>query len=347
MKATRFSMTLYISLPVLASACSIVMIAHFVLLAEERIVADGLYGDLYTYIALAERFDFFNEDIHSFRMLMPLISGSIAALFSLTGTESLGLLTGSLNFLYMLIGFGVMYYLSMKERSINALQVALPPFLVLALPGFWQGVFLPVPDALMFCMSGLILAGILLRSHAILIPAAIAGVWVSEWLFLTFFLMPLIDVLRGRRWSGGYAAFASAALIYLAAPVVAGIPDGHLIYQFSDWLNNTREQWADREFSTARVFWRSFTFALPFFAYRIYVSGRNRVTLTLTAWFVIMFGLSLLMAGDTANRVMFLLMPALVLWQYESDTFCTMERPIERERDEAPSSEIQTEETVA
>jgi len=328
-------MTLYISLPVLASACSMVMIAHFVLLAEGRIPTDGHYGDMYTYIDLAESFDFFGSSIPSFRIIVPLISGTIAGIFSLSGTDSLGLLTGSLNFIYLLIGFGWMYYLSLKEITTNSLEVALPTFLLISLPGFWQGVFLPVPDALMFCMFGLILTGVLRQHMAILLPAIIAGVWVSEWLFLAVLLLPLVDHLRGTYWIRGYSAFAAAALIYLAVPLFTTIPDPHLVFRPGAWFAMASEQFSTRDTSLLYAFWRSFTFTLPFFAYRFYVMGWNRITGALAVWFVSVFLIVFLLAPDSANRIMFMVMPVLVLWQYTPDTFRMMERPIEREREEA------------
>ncbi|MEX0681097.1 MAG: hypothetical protein WD097_06910 [Balneolales bacterium] len=332
MKATRFSMTLYISLPVLASACSVVMIAHFVLLVEGRILADGPYGDTFTYIALAESFGFFNSELITFRIISPLISGTIANLFTLSGQDSLGLLTGSLNFVYLLLGFSWMYYLAMKELSANSLEVALPTFLILMLPGFWKGIFFPVPDALMFCMFGLILAGILRQQLAILLPAILVGVWVSEWLFLSFFLMPMADWLRGKEWNSvwtrGYIAFAAAAVGYLAVPLFTQIPETHMIYHPDAWLTHIGEQFANRDTSFIRAFWRSFTMTLFFIAYRFYVAGWNRVTGTLSIWFIFIFVLVYLLAPDSANRIMFMTMPALVLWQYRVPTFRNMDLPL-------------------
>ena len=330
MKATRFSMTLYISLPVLASACSVVMIAHFVLMAEGRISPDGRYGDLFHYIQLAETFDFFGSDVISFRLLVPLISGLIAATFGLTGDESIGLLTGSLNFIYLLLGFGWMYYLSMKEKSSNALEVALPTFLLLPLPAFWQGVFFPVPDALMFCMFGLILMGVLRQKLLLLIPAVLTGIFVSEWLFLSLLLIPLADYLRQSVWAQGYSAFALAAAVYLAVPLITQIPEAHLVYRPDAWLAATLGQFDERSVSLLRAFWLSFTLTLPFFAYRIYVVGWNRVTSALTLWFLLLFFLVYLLSPDTAHRILFMAMPALVLWQYRTSTFRTMDEPIDR-----------------
>jgi hypothetical protein len=330
MKATRFSMTLYISLPVLASACSVVMIAHFVLLAEGRISPDGRYGDMYAYIALAESFGFFGPEIISFRVLAPLISGGIALLFGLSGEESIGLLTGSLNFIYLLLGFGWMYYLSMKEKGNNALEVAIPTFLLLPLPAFWRGIFLPVPDALMFCMFGLILLGVLRRKTFLVLPAAIAGVWVSEWLFLAALLLPLADYLRRSVWPHGYTAFGLAALIYLCVPLIAQVPDGHMVYRTGDWLNRIAEQYSGRGLSILRAFWLSFTLTLPFMAYRVYTVGWNRVAGALSIWFAAVFMLVYLLSPDTAPRIMFMTMPALVLWQYRLPTFRTMDEPLNR-----------------
>lgn len=330
MKATRFSMTLYISLPVLASACSVVMIAHFVMLAEGRIGADGRYGDMHAYIALAESFAFFGSENASFRVLAPLISGSIARVFGMTGTESIGLLTGSLNFVYLLIGFGWMYYLSMKEKGSNALEVALPTFLLLPLPAFWQGIFLPVPDALMFCMFGIILIAILRQKSLLLFPAVLAGALVSEWLFLSVLLLPLADYLRRSAWPMGYTAFALAALAWLAIPLLTRTPDIHLIYQPGSWLAHAAEQFADRSLSLPRAFWLSFTLTLPFFAYRFFAAGWNRVTGALAVWFGLVFLLVYLMAPDMAPRIMFMTMPVLVLWQYRPPTFQAMDIPIDR-----------------
>ncbi len=356
MKATRFSMTLYISLPVLASACSVVMIAHFVMLAEGRIPEDGLYGDMYTYIVLAESFNFFGNELITFRVLAPLISGTIAALFGLTGEQSVGLLTGSLNFLYLLTGFGWMYYLAMKERTSNSLEVALPPFLVLTLPAFWQGVFLPVPDALMFALFALILTGVLRQRLDILVPAMLIGVFVSEWLFLAALLLPLTDYLRSRGnkgpgtgslhnsstdgnsqvndsivWTRGYTAVALAALAYLVLPLLTTIPEAHLVYRPGEWMDGIREQFINRDISVIRAFWRSFGLTLPFFAYRFYEMGWSRVTGALTIWFLLLFAVVYILAPDSANRILFMTMPALVLWQYEPGTFRRMNRPIDRE----------------
>lgn len=349
MKATRFSMTLYISMPVVASACSVVMIAHFITLVQNGIEGGGLYGDALTYIALAESFHFFSDEIITFRLITPLISGAIAELFSLTGKESVGLLTGTLNFGYLLIGFGWMYYLSMKESANNSLEVALPTFLVMTLPGFWQGVFLPVPDALMFCMFGLILTGVLRQRLDILLPSILAGVFVSEWLFLAVLLLPLADYLRGSVWNRGYWAVGLAVVAYLAVPLLTQIPDAHLIYRPGEWLDGAREQFLARDTSVLQAFLRSFALTLPFFAYRFYVGGwnrvtdrnrvtspnrgtrRNRVTGTLSVWFLVVFMVTYLLAPDSANRIMFMTMPALVLWQYQSDTFQNMNRPINRE----------------
>ncbi len=330
MKATRFSMTLYISMPVLASACSIVMIAHFVLMAEGRISADGRYGDLFTYIALAESFDFFQSDPVTFRALAPLISGVIAGIFSLTGQESIGLLIGSLNFVYLLVGFGWMYYLAMKEKSSNAFEVALPTFLLIPLPAFWQGIFLPVPDALMFCMFGLTLLAVLRQKLVMLIAVLLAGIWVSEWLFLSFLLMPLADYLRGKSWPQGYSAFGIAALLYLAVPLATHIPDVHAVYRPANWFAHMAEQFSDRNTSLFHAFWLSFTLTLPFFAYRIFVTGWNRVTVSLSLWFLLVFLLVYYLAPDQVNRIMFMIMPALVLWQYRPATFRTMDQPIDR-----------------
>ncbi len=330
MKATRFSMTLYISMPVLASACSIVMIAHFVLMVEGRIALDGRYGDIYTYIALAESLDFFQSDITSFRIFAPLISGIIARVFSLAGEDSIGLLTGSLNFVYLLIGFGWMYYLAMKEKSSNALEVALPTFLLIPLPAFWRGIFLPVPDALMFCMFGLILLAVLRQKLMLLIPALLAGIFVSEWLFLSFLLIPLADYLRGTAWSRGYTAFGLAALVYLAVPLATQVPEIHLAYHPSEWITHHVHQFSDRETSFIHAFWMSFTLVLPFFAYRIFVSGWNRVTVSLSLWFMLVFLMVYFLAPDNVNRIMFMIMPALVLWQYRLTTFSTMDEPIDR-----------------
>ena len=323
-------MTLYIALPVLASACSVVMIAHFVLLAEERITVEGLYGDMYAYIALAESFHFFNSEVISFRFLMPLISGSIAGLFGLSGMESLGLLTGSLNFIYLLTGFGWMYYLSLKESANNSLEVALPTFLLLTLPAFWQGIFLPVPDALMFCFYGMALVGILRQQLAILLPAAVLGVWVSEWMFLVILLLPLIDRLRGTRWIPGYTAMGIAGLLYLAVPLVSTIPESHLVFQSGEWLTSVQEQFAERETSFPGAFWRSFALTLPFFVYRIYVTGWNRVTGTLSIWFLLQFGLVYVIAPEIVHRILFMVMPALVMWQYQEQTFRNMDSPLNR-----------------
>ncbi len=330
MKATRFSMTLYISLPVLASACSVVMIAHFVLMAEGRISMDGRYGDLFLYMTLAESFDFFGSDIISFRVMAPLISGLIAATFGLTGIESLGLLTGSLNFVYLLLGFGWMYYLSMMEQENNALEVALPAFLLLPLPAFWQGIFLPVPDALMFCMFGLILLAVLKRHLMLLVVAFLTGIWVSEWLFLAMLLLPLTDHLRGSVWAPGYFAFGLSALMYLAVPLATQIPDTHLVYRSGEWLAHTTEQFSNRDTSIIYSFWRSFTLTLPFIAYRIYVAGWNRVTASLSLWFGLIFVTVFLMNPDNVNRVIFMIMPVLVLWQYRLPTFSAMNAPVDR-----------------
>ncbi len=323
-------MTLYISLPVLASACSVVMIAHFVLLAEGRISPDGRYGDMYAYIALAESLGFFGSETVSYRVLAPLISGGIALIFGLSGEDSIGLLTGSLNFIYLLLGFGWMYYLSMKEQGNNALEVALPTFLLLPLPAFWRGIFLPVPDALMFCMFGLILIGVLRRKSILLAPAIIAGVWVSEWLFLAILLLPLADYLRRAVWAQGYAVFGLAALLYLAAPLVAQVPDAHLVYRTGDWLNRIAEQYSARDLSLLRAFWLSFTLTLPFMTYRIYAAGWNRVTGALSIWFAAVFLLVYHLSPDMAPRIMFMTMPALVLWQYQLPTFRTMDQPLNR-----------------
>ncbi len=330
MKATRFSMTLYISLPVLASACSVVMIAHFVMLAEGRISPDGRYGDMFAYIAMAESFAFFGSEIISFRVLAPLISGTIALVFGLTGEESIGLLTGSLNFVYLLLGFGWMYYLSMKEKGNNALEVALPTFLLLPLAAFWQGIFLAVPDALMFCMFGLILIGVLRQKTVLLIPAVLAGVWVSEWLFLAVLLLPLADYLRRSFWPQGYTAFGLAALFYLAVPLFTQIPEAHLVYRPESWISHTVEQFAGRSLSLMRAFWLSFTLALPFMGYRIYETGWNRVNAALSIWFLAVFMLVYLLAPDTVPRILFMTMPALVLWQYRLPTFQAMNVPLDR-----------------
>lgn len=323
-------MTLYISLPVLASACSIVMIAHFVLLAEGRIALDGRYGDMYTYIVLAESLDFFQSDITSFRILTPLISGIIARVFSLAGEDSIGLLTGSLNFVYLLTGFGWMYYLAMKEKSSNALEVALPTFLLIPLPAFWRGIFLPVPDALMFGMFGLILLAVLRQKLMLLIPALLAGIFVSEWLFLSFLLMPLADYLRGTAWTRGYTAFGLAALVYLAVPPATQVPDIHFVYHPSEWIAHHLQQFSGRETSIIYAFWMSFTLALPFFAYRIFVTGWNRVTVSISLWFLLVFLIVYMLAPDNVNRIMFMTMPALVLWQYRPQTFRSMDEPLDR-----------------
>lgn len=323
-------MTLYISLPVLASACSVVMIAHFVMLAEGRIQEDSLYGDMWIYIALAESLDFFGSDHYSFRVLGPLVSGSIAALFHITGDDSLGLLTGSLNFLYLLTGFGWMYYLSMKERENNSFEVALPAFLILTLPGFWQGVFLPVPDALMFCMFALILTGVLRQQPILLLISLPAGLFVSEWLFLAIFLLPLADYLRGSIWNRGYVITAVAMIVYLAVPLATRIPDLHMLYHPADWVEYIREQFSERDVSMIRAFWRSFMLTLPFFAYRFYVAGWNRVTAALTIWFAAVFLTTYLISPDSANRILFMTMPLLVLWQYQPGTLRKMDIPLNR-----------------
>ncbi len=328
-------MTLYISLPVLASACSVVMIAHFVLLAEGRIEPDGRYGDLFAYLALSESFGFFGSEAISFRVLMPLISGTLAAAFGLAGKESIGLLTGSLNFVYLLIGFGWMYYLSMKEKGINALEVALPTFLLLPMPAFWQGIFLPVPDALMFCLFGLMLMAVLRRLPWLLIPVALTGVWVSEWLFLAAMILPLADYLRGSVWPQGYFAFALAALFYLAVPLFTQVPEGHMIYRTDVWLAETAERLSDRETSLIRAFWLSFTLSLGFFAYRIFIMGWNRVTVSLSVYFLTVFFLVYLIAPDNVHRVMFMTMPMLVLWQYRWSTFRAMDEPLNRTKESA------------
>ncbi len=323
-------MTLYISMPVLASACSIVMIAHFVLLAEGRIGEEGTYGDMFAYIALAESMNFFSTEISSFRILVPVISGTIAGLFGLTGEESLGLLTGSLNFIYLLAGFGLMYYLSLKDKSTNSLEVAIPPFLILTLPAFWQGVFLPVPDALMFTAFGLVLVGVLLQNWVILLPAMIAGVWVSEYLFLGLFLLPLTDMLRGRLWIQGYASVLAAALIYLAVPLFTNVPDAHLFFRPGEWLSHITTRLSESESTVLGAFFRSFGLALAFFAYRIFVMGWNKTVTVLSCWFAIMFAVSYLLAPDNAHRIMFMIMPALVLWQYRLQTFSSMNIPLSR-----------------
>lgn len=323
-------MTLYISMPVLASACSVVMIAHFVLLAEGRIREDGAYGDMFTYIALAESMNFFGGDILSFRILTPLISGAIAVLFGLDGVESVGLLTGSLNFIYLLLGFAWMYYLSMKEMSTNSLEVAIPPLLILTLPAFWQGVFLPVPDALMFAVFGAILLAVLMQNLTILLPAMILGTWVSEYLFLAALLLPLIDFLRGRVWLPGYASVLLAAIAYLAVPLITQIPDTHLFYRPGEWLNQIAARLTESETSLARAFFRSFGLTLPFFAYRIFVMGCNKTILALIFWFAGMFLISYLLSPDHVHRIFFMLMPALVLWQYRSQTFRSMNIPVNR-----------------
>ncbi len=335
MKATRFSMTLYISLPILASACSIVMISHFVMLVEGRIAAEGLYGDTIDYIALAESLHFFGSNIISFRVVGPLISGLLAGLFSLSGNESVGLLTGSLNFIYLLIGFGLMYYLSIKEDSVNSFEVALPTFLILPLPAFWQGAFLPVPDALMFCTFAIILTAVLLRKLAVLLPAMVIGVWVSEWLLLSALILPIADILRYRLWKEGYIAFAIAFAGYLAVPLITQIPDAHLLYRTTDWFAGLTERFANREYSLLHAFWRSFTLTLPFFAYRIYAVGWNRITSSLSLWFGLVFVVAYLVTPDTAHRIVFLFMPALVLWQYQPPTFQTMNKSLNRKAESA------------
>lgn len=323
MKATRFAMSLYLSFPVLASACSVVMIGHFILLAEGRIAADGRYGDMYTYIALAEHFNFFSGQISSFRILSPLISGSIAGLFSLSGVDSIGLLTGSLNFAYLLLGFGLMFHLSLKEKNINSLEVALPIFILLSLPAFWHGIFLPVPDALLFCTFALVLLAVIRKQTLLLLISIITGTWVSEWLFLALFLLPLFDYIRGSAWKTGYAVFAAAAALYLAVPLYTVVPDAHLVYRPLEWLQHTTEQFSHRETGVIAAFFQSFALALPFIGYRFYVTGWNKANGSLLFWFLLLFFIIYAIEPDKTNRILFMAMPSLVLWQYHLETFRT------------------------
>ena len=316
MKPTRFSITLYISLPVLLSACSVVMIAHFVQLVEGRITEVHVYGDLLAFTERAEGLRLPIAEPLSYEWLAPLIAGGLAALFSIEGLAGTGLVAGSFNFLYLLGGFGWMYYLSLKDPLSSALEVSLPPFLILSLPAFWSGIFLPVSDALMFFFSATVLVAVIQRRPLLLALTALLSVLVSEWMLAAVLFVPLVDLLRRSPWIKGYVAWLPALALWALLPLLFQTTGSHPVYDLPGWAEHIAHLHSESQSAFWRLFLQSFGLVIGFLAWRWYDSREHASMLIYALWLLTVFLLGWLLTADLVFRFVLMLMPSLVLLQY-------------------------------
>lgn len=316
MKPTRFSLTLYISLPVLLSACSVVMIAHFVQLVEGRITEAHIYGDLLAFAERAEGMRLPISEPFSYEWIAPLIAGGLAALFSIEGTAGTGLVAGSFNFLYLLGGFGWMYYLSLKDPLSSALEISLPPFLILSLPAFWGGIFLPVSDALMFLVSATLLTAVIQRRTLLLALTALLSVLVSGWLLAAVLFVPLVDLLRRSPWIRGYVAWLPALALWALLPLLFQATGSHPVYDLPGWIEHVAQLHSESQQPLWRAFLQSFALVIGFLAWRLYDAQDHAGIFVVALWLLAAFLLGWLLTADLVFRFMLMLMPSLVLLQY-------------------------------
>lgn len=301
------------------------MIAHFVQLVEGRITEAHTYGDLLAFAERAEHLRLPTGVPFSYEWLAPLVAGTLAALFSIEGLAGTGLVAGSFNFLYLLGGFGWMYYLSLKDPLSSALEVSLPPFLILSLPAFWSGIFLPVSDALTFLVSATLLVAVVQRNTLLLMPTALLGVLVSGWTLAAIFFLPLVDLLRRSPWIRGYVAWLPALALWAVLPLFFLATGSHPVYDLAGWIEYVSGLHAESQQTIWRSFLQSFALVIGFLAWRWYDSRDRTPMITIALWLMVVFLLGWLLTADLVFRFMLVLMPSLVLLHYR--VFLVATRP--------------------
>ncbi|MDI6401743.1 hypothetical protein QLX67_07045 [Balneolaceae bacterium ANBcel3] len=318
MKVSRFSITLYVSLPVLISVSSIVMIAQFVFFTQGQYVEDGRYADA---LKMIEYVVYCGERAYLLSDSSPLLPSLYTTLYSVAGladTSSFILVAGSINFLFILAGFGIIYLLSLRERRFHALEIALIPVLIFLLPAFWQGIFLPVGDAFLFFLCALVLYSLLEKKLLLYILACGTGLWISAW-FLPVLLLPLlISYLRTSRWPAIYVAMLLLFVGHILASHLISLNSTNALYYPGTWLPGSFEF---SLLSLPILFLASFIPVLFYIIYRWITFDQMQPVLAVSVWFTLLFIFTSLIVGEPANRIIFIFMPLLPLLAYQKGTF--------------------------
>ncbi|MEX0771583.1 MAG: hypothetical protein WEB89_06610 [Balneolales bacterium] len=320
MRLDRFSIILYIAFPVIGSICSIIMITQFVWLVQGSL-ENGLYPEVMVYVDMARNLTFFGNDHHTHRVLIPAVVGLLTNMFGITDFDSIALVFGTWNFAFFIFGIGVMLRIAIYEQGVNVFELILPTILVLFLPFFLSAVFYPILEAGIFLAFGLIFMALFYRNLPMLFVITIISAWVSEVTLLALFIIPALNYARKDNWWQAYLPFLLSGLLYVLV-LISLSPDlsSHYLFNPNSWVTeiNANFRQFDQYFFIQLL--PAFALAVPFIAYRFYKGGSQRIvqsTLLLLSAYYIVF---LLLSPEDTGRLMFMVMPLLVLFNFNDKT---------------------------
>ncbi|MEX0778393.1 MAG: hypothetical protein WD037_01565 [Balneolales bacterium] len=270
---------------------------------------------------MARDFSFFGGDHHSFRIIVPALVGMVTNPLGITNFDSVALVFGTWNFALFLFGIGVMLRIAIYEQSINVFELILPTLLILFLPFTLTAAFYPLPDAGIFLVFALIFLALFYRNLSMLFIITIVAAWISEATLLAFLIIPVLNYIRDDNWWQAYYPFILCGVIYITLLFgLSSEPSNHYLLHPNGWMTEIGSNFLqiDRNFFLKLL--PTFGLTIPFFAYRIYKGGYQKViysTLMLMAAYYIIF---LLIAPEQAGRFMFMTMPLLVLLNFNDQT---------------------------
>ncbi len=296
------------------------MIAHFVVWVE-GIRETHPYSDALIYVAMATNEIALFGDTHiTWRFLIPWVSNIITGIFGGTGAEGMGIFIGSLNFLIIILAMVLLLRFTFHNDVINAFTISTPAWIIVLLPAFWRGAFLPMLEPASFLVYGLILLALWYKNLWGLYLALLIGIWVKEMILLSVLLVPAFHYARQEFRLSDYIPFLIAGVVYFGSVALFGTSSGNYVLNptawISDWMNNLQSF----HFSGLRYIISAFGLGLFFIAWRMYANPGQRIHKAALAVLALTFVIFLLYTPSNSPRLMFMAMPVLFLFNQSDES---------------------------
>lgn len=321
MKLNRFALTLYLVFPTIGSLSSVFMIAHFVLWVDDGITTAHSYSDALIYVGMAANEIALFGDTHiTWRFIVPGLIGFFGNVFGVTEPEGLGIAMGSLNFIILLLAFGMLLRFTFHNEAINAFTISLPAWCIALMPAYWRGAFLPMLEPAAMLIYGIVLVSLWYRKLIPLFLALLIGVWVKEMVLLSVLLVPAFHYARNEVDWKQYLPFIAAGLMYLWVVAYFGNTSGNYMMNPSGWLSDWGANISEFSFWGLRYILSGFGLGLFFIIWRMKTEPGQRIHYAALAVMVTTFFIFLLFTPSNTPRLMFMIMPVLFLFNQSDES---------------------------
>lgn len=314
MKLNRFALTLYLAFPTIGSLTSVFMIAHFVVWVE-GINAAHPYSDALIYVGMAANEIALFGDTHiTWRFIIPAVTGFFGSIMGVTEAEGLGIAIGSMNFVFLLLGFGLLLRFTFHNDLISAVTISIPAWCIVLMPAYWKGAFLPMLEPAAFLIVAIVLISLWYKKLIPLFLALLIGVWVKEMVLLSVLLVPAFHYARQETDLKQYIPFILAGLSYVVVVLIFGNTSGNYLMNPGNWISDWISNLSQFSLYGLRYIISGFGLGLIFIIWRMKTVPGQRIHYAALAVMITVFLIFLFFTPSNTPRLMFTIMPVLFLF---------------------------------